>query len=88
MKVCSFILCCVFCLSLAVAQPPMPNAHGAWNEKVTVETPYRQLYRYDIKTERFVPYGNTTPVSTATVLLLSLACLYTAARIYRNRKRE
>ena len=53
-----FILCSLITLTSVVAQPPMPNAHGAWHDRLPPESPYRQLYRYDIGTGEFKPYGS------------------------------
>ena len=85
-KVRSHILCYLITLTSVVAQPPMPNAHGAWN-RIPPEAPYRQLYRYDIDTGRFEPY-ESMPVSTATLLVLSMACGFVGIKLYRNRRED
>ena len=85
-KVRIFILCYLITLTSVVAQPPMPNAHGAWN-RIPPESPYRQLYRYDIGTGRFEPYGRM-PVSTATLLVLSMVCGFVGIKLYRNSKED
>ena len=86
-KVRIFILCSLITLTSVVAQPPMPNAHGAWHDRLPPESPYRQLYRYDIDTGRFEPYERM-PVSTATALILSMACGYVGIKLYRNRRKD
>lgn len=86
-KVRIFILCSLITLTSVVAQPPMPNAHGAWHDRLPPESPYRQLYRYDIGTGEFKPYGSL-PVSTSTALIFSMACGYVGIKFYRNRRED
>lgn len=79
------ILCC---LTLCTkAQPPLPSNHGSWKQVQVVDNmQYEQRYYFNNSTGQFEPMSYSSPLATATLLLVSLSAGFVAIRCYRNGK--
>lgn len=88
MKRLIFLFLCIVSVNAALSQPPLPNNHGAWNDRITIGEPYRQLYRYDIQSGTFIPYGSSAPIQTGTAILMLMIGSYAGIKIYRNNKND
>ena len=80
------ILCCLT-LCTKAQQPPLPSNHGNWKQVQVVDNmQYEQRYYFNNSTGQFEPMSYSSPLATATLLLVSLSAGFVAIRCYRNGK--
>lgn len=79
------VLCCLtFCIK---AQPPLPSSHGGWKRVQIVDnTPCEQRFYFNNSTGQFEPMTYSSPLATATLLLVGLSAGFVAVKCYRNGK--
>ncbi len=87
-----FLICLsVFMLTaVAFSQPPQPpSQHGGWHGQIaSPDIPVEQKYYFDINTQNFKPYSNSTPLGTGTAVLIGLLGGYVGVTVWRGREKR